>query len=178
MLGLYKIIRNNNVGVYVWLIRHGNFFTSNGLFTANSSRNFTLPYQNKQCELATIFSLFSSQNLLSTTTSHSDSLPPRLSITFDFFSPFWLRAVLVIDDCLKCLPSPLHHESCNFVTLMHSGGPLQGVAPWTGYFISFSICRKCSRKTIFLTRSLGVRWAITAHFYPQSMGTLSSNAFQ
>lgn len=74
---------------------------------------------------------------------------PLLSIS----SPLsWLRAVLVIDDCLKCLPSPLHHESHNFVTLMHSSGPLQGIAPPTTDSISLYISRKCSRKHILLTQ--------------------------
>lgn len=66
-----------------------------------------------------------------------------LSITFHFLSLSWLHAVLVIDDCLKCLPSPFHRESCNFVTLARSGGPRRGLTPPTTEFISLSISRKC-----------------------------------
>lgn len=42
------------------------------------------------------------------------SLPPSLLSASSSLS--WLCTVLVINDCLKCLPSPLRHDNCNFVT--------------------------------------------------------------
>lgn len=89
-----------------------------------------------------------------------------LSITLHFLSLSWLRAVLVFDDCLKCLPSPFHHESCNFVTLMRSGGPCQGVAAPAAHFISLSISRKCSGKHIIGTQGqVGFEGLYTFFFF-------------